>query len=94
MRLAFAVLCDYGEENFEVLDHWLTSNCAGGNHFDYTRTDPAYPQVRFQFKNDAEQFDRWVNSDATMEPYQQYLKECVSAKTPCTEIRWRNLGVE
>lgn len=93
MKLAYPVLCDFGPENLEVLDRWLTSNCWGDNHFDYTRTDPAYPQVRFQFKKDAERFDCWVNSDATMAPYQQYLKECVSAKAPCVEIRWRNLGI-
>jgi hypothetical protein len=54
MKLAYPVLCDFGPENLEVLDRWLTSNCWGDNHFDYTRTDPAYPQVKFQFKKEAE----------------------------------------
>ena len=90
MRLAYSILCDYGPDNYQSLRNWLTANCQGKYHMCYT-TDPqnVLPQIKFQYKQDATNFEYWIKTDSFQVVHQQYLNDAIANKTKWEQQQWR-----
>jgi hypothetical protein len=89
LRLSFSVLCDYNASNIRHIQSWLDKNCKGHHHLCYTRESMHLPQILFQYKQDAKNFESWLNNTHTLQLTQQYMKDCIANGIKWREYAWR-----